>query len=72
MDFKDIIGQYSKPEYDRNEKGSPKKIKKLEYAYKLISWLAERIDNKMYLINSQLAINNVESVPLNEIINLEF
>lgn len=72
MDFKDVIGQYSKPEYERNEKGSPTKIKKLDYAYKLISWLAERIDNKIYLLNSQLKINNIESIPLNEIINLPF
>ena len=72
MDFQDVIGQYSKPEYERNQKGSPTKIKKLDYAYKLISWLAERIDNKMYLLNSRLKIKNIESVPLSEIINLQF
>jgi uncharacterized Rossmann fold enzyme len=72
MDFKDIIGQYSKPEYESNKKGSPTKIRKLDYAYRLISWLAERIDNKMYLLNSPLKINNIESIPLDEIVNLQF
>jgi len=72
MDFKDVIGQYSKPEYERDQKGSPTKIKKLDYAYKLISWLAERIDNKMYLLNGQLKIKNIESVPLSEISNFQF
>ena len=72
MDFKDVIGKYSKPEFEVNRKGSPVKIKKLEYAYKLTSWFAEMIDNKIFLLNSKLKIKNVESISLKEIMNIQF
>jgi uncharacterized Rossmann fold enzyme len=72
MDFKDVIGEYSKPEYEKNQRGSPTKIKKLDYAYKLTSWFAELIDNKIFLLNSTLKIKNIESVSLNKIADLQF
>ena len=72
MDFKDVIGKYSKPDYEENVRGTPTKIKKLEYAYKLTSWFAEMIENKMFLLNSKLKIKNIESVSLEEITDLNF
>ncbi len=72
MDFKDVIGEYSKPEYEKNQRGSPTKIKKLVYAYKLTSWFAEMIDNKIFLLNSKLKIKQIESVSLSEITDLKF
>ena len=72
MDFKDSVGQYSKPEYEKNKKGSPTKIKKLEYANKLTSWFADLVDNKMFLLNSRLKIKNIELVPLEKINHLRF
>ena len=72
MDFKDVIGKYSKPDYEENVRGTPTKIKKLEYAYKLTSWFAEMIENKVFLLNSNLKIKNIESVSLEEITDLNF
>ena len=38
MDFKDIIGKYSKPEIEENHRASPIKLKKLQYAVQIIEW----------------------------------
>ncbi|MFX1258866.1 MAG: 6-hydroxymethylpterin diphosphokinase MptE-like protein, partial [Promethearchaeota archaeon] len=53
MDFKKIIGKYSKPEMTEDQKGSPIKIKKLRYAIYLIEWFTSKIKNRIYIVNSK-------------------
>lgn len=72
MDFKDIVGKYSKPELKKNKKATPVKCKKLKYAFQLIEWFAEISENKIFLINSKVKIKNIKSISLSEISNLEF
>ena len=53
MDFKDIVGKYSKLEIKRNQEGSLIKKKKLQYAVKLIEWLKPKIINEIFFVNSE-------------------
>ena len=53
MDFNNIIGRYSKPELSKNQKAPPLKLKKLQYAIKLIDWFRTRIGNEIYFVNSK-------------------
>ncbi len=53
MDFGTIIGKYSKLDLIHNQKASPIKLKKLQYAIKLIRWISDKIDNKICLVNSE-------------------
>ena len=48
MDFGDIVGKYSKPNYKYNVKANKTKLKKLNFAYKLISWLTKKTNSKIY------------------------
>ena len=53
MDFNDIVGNYSKPNHDKNYLADPIKLKKLQYALQIIEWLIPKIKIPMYLINSK-------------------
>ncbi len=64
MDFKDIIGKYSKPELEKNHKASPIKLKKLQYALQIVEWLLNRIKNPVYIINSEITSNNLKNLTL--------
>jgi len=64
MDFKDIIGKYSKPEIQKNHKASPIKLKKLQYALQIIEWLLNRIQNPVYIINSKITSDNLKNLTL--------
>jgi uncharacterized Rossmann fold enzyme len=64
MDFKDIIGKYSKPEIKKNHKASPIKLKKLQYALQIIEWLLNRIKNPVYIINSKITSDNLKNLTL--------
>ena len=71
MDFNKIIGKYSKPEMVKDEEGDDVKIKKLQYAVKLIEWLQKQIKNKLYFINSKVVskeFNNVSIERFKELI----
>lgn len=72
MDFGTIVGKYSKPEFNKNKKASPTKVKKLVYAYQLVEWFAEMSENEMFLLNSNVKIKNIKSVPLKDIEKLKF
>ena len=72
MDFNKIIGKYSKPEMVKDKEGDDVKIKKLEYAVKLIEWLQKEIKNKLYFINSKVVskeFNNVSIERFEELIH---
>ena len=53
MDFNDIVGNYSKPNHEKNYLADPIKLKKLQYALQIIEWLIPKIKIPMYLINSK-------------------
>jgi len=53
MDFNDIVGNYSKPNHDKNYLADPIKLKKLQYALQIIEWLIPKIKIPMYLINTK-------------------
>ena len=53
MDFNDIVGNYSKPNHEKNYLADPIKIKKLQYALQIIEWLIPKIKVPLYLINTK-------------------
>lgn len=53
MDFKNIIGKYSKLSLKRNQEGSIMKKKKLKFAVELIEWFSTRIKNQVFIVNSE-------------------
>jgi hypothetical protein len=66
MDFNNIIGRYSKPNMSKDEMGSTNKVKKLNYAAKLIKWVDKRISNQIYFVNSKPIENNFKSVSIKQ------
>jgi len=54
MDFGDLVGKYSKPHINENQKGSQVKQKKLQYAVQLLEWISDKICNKIYFLNSEI------------------
>jgi hypothetical protein len=66
MDFNNIIGRYSKPNMSKDEMGSTNKVKKLNYAAKLIKWVGKRISNQIYFVNSKPIENNFKSVSIKQ------
>ena len=53
MDFDDIVGNYSKPNQEKNYLADPIKLKKLQYALQIIEWLIPKVKIPMYLINTK-------------------
>jgi len=53
MDFNDIVGNYSKPNHEKNYLADPIKFKKLQYALQIIEWLIPKIKIPLYLINTK-------------------
>ncbi|KKN17440.1 hypothetical protein LCGC14_0965880 [marine sediment metagenome] len=68
MDFKNVVGKYSKFYLEKNQVGSPIKQKKLHYALELINWIKKRIKNEIYFINSTLRTNNFTNLSIKEFI----
>ncbi|MBD3196466.1 MAG: DUF115 domain-containing protein [Candidatus Lokiarchaeota archaeon] len=66
MDFKDIVGRYSKPKYKQNHKADEVKQKKLNYAVNLIKWLLPKILNKFYVINSDFPSKIVREISIED------
>jgi len=62
MDFGNIIGKYSKPEYLKNQKGTPIKLKKLQYAKKLLEWIMKYIKNDVYFVNSKITSRYIQTI----------
>lgn len=66
MDFSNIIGKYSKTDMIKDEEGDDIKIKKLQYAVKLIEWLQKEIKNKIYFVNSKVVSKEFNNITLEE------
>jgi len=70
MDFRNIVGKYSKLHINKNHKASELKIKKLKYAKILIEWLLKRIENSTFFVNSDLKSKYFNSISLESFLNL--
>ncbi len=68
MDFKNVVGKYSKLHLEKNQVGNPIKQKKLHYAVELINWIKKKIKNEIYFINSALRTNNFTNLSIKEFI----
>ncbi|MFX1556512.1 MAG: 6-hydroxymethylpterin diphosphokinase MptE-like protein [Promethearchaeota archaeon] len=64
MDFNNMVGKYSKPKMIGDEKANPIKKKKLKYAKELIEWLASKIENNIFFINSNISSKFIKSISL--------
>ncbi|MHA2392459.1 MAG: 6-hydroxymethylpterin diphosphokinase MptE-like protein [Promethearchaeota archaeon] len=53
MDFKNVVGKYSKLDMISNQEGTLIKKRKLQYAVKLIKWLKSKISNQVFFMNSE-------------------
>lgn len=69
MDFGNIIGKYSKPEYLKNQNGTPVKVKKLRYGKKLLEWIIKEIKNEIYFVNSKIISNYIQTISTSEYLN---
>ena len=70
MDFSNIVGKYSKLAIKKDQEASSVKIKKLNYAVKLIEWIKNYIDNEINLINSKPVSNQFNYISIDEFIKL--
>lgn len=70
MDFKKVVGKYSKLDMVKDQEGSPMKQKKLQYAVELIKWLKNKIINEIYFVNSEFITKEFKYASINEF--LEF
>jgi len=68
MDFKKIVGKYSKLNIKKDKEGNPIKQKKLQYAVELIEWLRLKLDNEITFVNSQIKLNNFKNLTLEEFV----
>lgn len=64
MDFNDIVGKYSKIEFERNHLANPIKLKKLQYGLEIINWLLPQIRNLVYIVDSKVDIVNLKHLTL--------
>ncbi|MHA1913251.1 MAG: 6-hydroxymethylpterin diphosphokinase MptE-like protein [Promethearchaeota archaeon] len=66
MDFKNIVGKYSKLSFKRNEEANIIKKKKLKVAVELIEWISARIENKMFVVNSEKVSYKLDYLQLDD------
>jgi len=70
MDFNNIVGKYSKLNIEHNQEGSQIKIKKLEFAVKLIVWISKKINNDLYFVNSKIVTNQFNYISVEDFFEL--
>jgi len=66
MDFKNIVGRYSKLDIDTNQEGGRIKRKKLQIAVELISWVRDKLKNDLFFVNSEIVKNEFNSISLED------
>lgn len=69
MDFKNIVGKYSKLNMKRDQEGSLVKQKKLQYAVELIKWISKKIENKIIFVNSRMRLNNFNHLSVEKFVD---
>ena len=70
MDFKNIVGKYSKLNIEHNQEGSQVKKKKLTLAVELLEWVTPKIRNDIFFINSERISDKFKYITLDEYMNL--
>jgi uncharacterized Rossmann fold enzyme len=70
MDFGNIIGRYSKLSINNDQIASPDKIKKLNYAVKLISWLYKKMENDIFFVNSTFRVEDFENLSIEDFLQI--
>ncbi len=70
MDFKNIVGKYSKLNIKHNQEGSQIKKKKLLYAVELIEWLRNKIPNDLFFVNSEIVNNQFEFISIEDFLKI--
>jgi uncharacterized Rossmann fold enzyme len=66
MDFKNIVGRYSKLDFVTNQEGSRIKKKKLKYAFELIRWVMSKMKNEFFFINSEIGNNQFKAISIDD------
>ncbi|MHA2036873.1 MAG: 6-hydroxymethylpterin diphosphokinase MptE-like protein [Promethearchaeota archaeon] len=66
MDFKNIVGRYSKLEFEHNQEGSRIKKKKLQFALELISWVQSKLKNDLFFVNSENVNNQFDYISIED------
>ena len=69
MDFKNIVGKYSKIDIKENKEANPIKRKKLKVAVQLLNWILDRIENQVYFVNSNFESEKFKNITLKEFKN---
>jgi uncharacterized Rossmann fold enzyme len=70
MDFKNIVGKYSKLDITNDQEGTLIKKKKLGYAVELIEWIKIKIINKMFFVNSEIVSDKFRYISIKDLIEL--
>ncbi len=70
MDFKNIVGKYSKLYIKHNREGSQIKKKKLLYAVELIEWLRNKIPNDLIFVNSKFVNNQLKCISIEDFLKI--
>jgi uncharacterized Rossmann fold enzyme len=71
MDFNNIIGKYSKKNIKRNQEGTRRKIKKLQYGLELLEWIKPRIKNEVFFVNSKIVSNKFANISVDDFLKTE-
>ncbi|MFX1456100.1 MAG: 6-hydroxymethylpterin diphosphokinase MptE-like protein [Promethearchaeota archaeon] len=66
MDFNNIIGRYSKLNFEGNQEGSWIKKKKLQIAVELINWVRNKIKNEIFFVNSKHIFDQYKNISIEE------
>ncbi|MBY8983704.1 MAG: DUF115 domain-containing protein [Candidatus Lokiarchaeota archaeon] len=70
MDFKNIVGRYSKLDIEHNQEGSQIKKKKLQFAVKLISWAKSKLKNDCFFVNSEIINNQFNYISIDNFVKI--
>ncbi|MFX0080258.1 MAG: 6-hydroxymethylpterin diphosphokinase MptE-like protein [Candidatus Hodarchaeota archaeon] len=70
MDFKNIVGKYSKLDIKNDQEGSLIKKKKLRYAVELLEWIKIRIINEIFFVNSEIVSDKFRYISVRDFIKM--
>jgi len=70
MDFKNIVGKYSKLDIKSDQEGSLIKKKKLRYAVELLEWIKTKIINEMFFVNSEVVSDKFKYISIKDLLEM--
>ena len=70
MDFKNIVGKYSKLDIKSDQEGTLIKKKKLRYAVELLEWIKTKIVNEFFFINSEIVSDKFKYISIQDFIEM--